>query len=187
MVRFRTLSVAAALVGCSLTPALAQNQPLDVRPGLWEFSTQRSMTGMPKMPEMPAIPPEVLAKMPPAQRARIEAALKARSGANGKHVSKVCFTAESLRRGPTFEQPPRDANCQRTKNTRTAHGWQLREVCHRGGSQQAMDIRYRVVTRETIDGTVNVAMHQGGRNVPMKQVTHARWLGPDCGKVKPIE
>ena len=161
------MSVAAALVGCSLTPALAQNQPLDMRPGLWEFSTQRSMTGMPKMPEMPAIPPEVLAKMPPAQRAHIEAAHEGAQRMPTANMSpRSASRLTSLRRGPTFEQPPRDANCQRTKNTRTAHGWQLREVCHRGGSKQTMDIRYRVVTRETIDGTINVAMHRGAATSP---------------------
>ena len=151
MVRLRTLSVAAALLACSLTPALAQGQPIDVRTGLWEFSSQRSMTGMPKMPEMPAIPPEALAKMPPAQRAQLEAALKARRNAgSGRHVSKVCVTAASLRKSPAFGMPRR-ANCQRTKNVRTAEGWQLRRSVTENGREQRMDINYKALTRETID------------------------------------
>ena len=30
-------------------------------------------------------------------------------------------------------------------------------------------------------------MHDGAHNITMKQMTNGRWLGPDCGKVKPIE
>ena len=43
--------------------------PLNIKEGLWEMTVTHSMTGM------PAIPPETLAKMPPEQRARIEAAM----------------------------------------------------------------------------------------------------------------
>ena len=81
----------------------------------------------------------------------------------------------------------RELDCKRTKNVRTAHGWQLREVCNHDGRRQVMNINYTAVNRETIEGTVNVAMHEGGRDVTMKQVSHGRWLGPDCGKVKPVE
>lgn len=187
MIALRTLSYAAALTACSLAPALAQNQPIDVRTGLWEIVTQRSMTGMPKMPEMPAIPPEALARMPPAQRAQLEAALKARrSAGSGEYVSKVCITPESLRKGPDFGTR-REANCRRTKNVRTARGWQFQEVCRPDGRDQVLDVNYTAVNRETIEGTVNIAMRDGGQDITMKQVTRGRWLGPDCGKVKPVE
>jgi len=187
MTRLRTLSCTAALMACSLAPALAQNQPIDVRTGLWEITTQRETTGMPKMPEMPALPPEVLAQMPPAQRAQLQAALKARQNmGSGKQASKVCITAESLRKGPNFGMD-RELNCRRTKDVRTAQGWQVQEVCRPNGREQIMDIKYTAVNRETIEGVVNIAMRDGGHNITMKHVSHGRWLGPDCGDVKPIE
>jgi hypothetical protein len=139
------------------------------------------------MPDMPAIPPEALARMPPAQRAQLEAALKARANmGSGKHVSKVCVTAEALRKGPNFGMA-RELNCKRTKNVSTAQGWHVQEVCRPNGRKQTLDINYKVVTREAIEGTVNVAMQDGAHSVTMKQATHGRWLGPDCGDVKPIE
>ena len=183
MVRL-TLSTIAALIACALVPALAQNAPIDMRTGLWEVSTQRATTGM---PQMPAIPPAALAQMPPAQRAQIEAMLKARRGAGaGKHVAKVCVTAASLRKGAAFGMPHRE-NCRRTKNVRTALGWDLQEVCHQDGGRQSMNIHYEVVNRETVRGAVDIAMHERGHDFTMKQVAHGRWLGPDCGKVKPVE
>ncbi|MEJ2624040.1 MAG: DUF3617 family protein [Pseudolabrys sp.] len=113
-----TLFCPTALIAGSLAPALAQDRPIDVRTGLWEFSTQQSMTGMPKMP---AIPDSVLKNMPPAQRARLKAALKAQRGGTGKYVSTVCVTAAELRQGPTFGMR-HEANCKRTQYQRTAHG-----------------------------------------------------------------
>lgn len=102
MVWLRTLSTAAVLMACSLVPALAQKALIDIRTGLWEFSTQRSTTGMPHMPPMPSIPPAALAQMPPEQRAQIEAMLKARQARHGTgsshYVQKVCVTAASLRK-----------------------------------------------------------------------------------------
>ena len=183
---FRTLSCAAALIACSLAPALAQNRPIDVRTGLWEFSTQQSMTGMPKMPKMPAIPASVLKNMPPAQRARLEAALKAQSGGTGKYVSKVCVTPASLRKGPSFGMR-HEANCKRTQYARTAHGWQLQEICRRNGRSQTMDIDYKTMGRTRIEGTVHVVSHGHGHDIAMRQTTHAHWLAADCGKVKPME
>jgi len=124
--------------------------------------------------------------MPSAQRARIEAALKARRGDNGRYVPKVCVTAASLRKSPALGLR-READCKRTRNVRTPHGWQFQQVCRRNGRKQTMDIRYRAANRETIEGTVNIAMHEGTHDVTMKQVRHRRWLSPDCGKVKPVE
>ncbi len=187
MASFRTFLTVAALLACSLAPALAQNRPIDVRTGLWEFSTRREMTGMPKMPEMPAIPPAALARMPPAQRSQLEAALKARRNAgSGNHVSRVCVTAAALRKGPAFGMSP-ELNCRRTRNVSTARGWHVQEVCRPDGRKQIVDINYQVVTREAIEGTVNIAMREGARDITMKQATRGRWLGPDCGDVKPIE
>ena len=186
MFELRTLSFAAALIACSLAPALAQNRPIDVRTGLWEFSTQQSMTGMPKMPKMPAIPASVLKNMPPAQRARLEAALKAQRG-GGKYVSKICVTAAELRQGPAFGTR-HEANCKRTQYQRTAHGWQMQEVCHQNGSTQTVDVDYTTVSRTRLEGTVHVVSHGHGHDITMQQTTHARWLAADCGKVKqPME
>ena len=63
---------------CSLTLSAADKlTPLNVKEGLWEITVTHSMTGM---PNMPAIPPDALAKLPPEQRARMEAMMKGGSG-----------------------------------------------------------------------------------------------------------
>ena len=184
MVSLRSLAALTGLALCVAVPALAQ--PLDVRTGLWEMTTKRSTTGMPQLPQMPAMSPEMLAQLPPAQRAQIENMMKTRRNvAPGVNAHKVCITQASLEKKPDFGPAERD--CTRMKDSRTARGWQVQEVCRAGGGKQTMNIRYDVVNRETIKGTVDIAMREGGHNITMKQEMHGRWLGSDCGDVKPVE
>jgi len=61
----------------------------------------------------------------------------------------------------------------------------LQEICNQGGNRQTMHVRYEAVNRETITGAVNIVMSDGGREMKMNQVMRGRWLGPDCGSVKP--
>lgn len=184
MTLLRILPVLTGLALCAAAPALAQS--LDVRTGLWEVTTKRSSTGMPRMPAMPTLPPEMLARLPPAQRAQIENMMKTRRNvAPGVQAHKVCITQASLDKTPDFGPAERD--CTRTKDSRSARGWQVQQVCRAGGSKQTMNIRYDVVNRETIKGTVDIAMRDGADAITMKQEMQGRWLGADCGDVKPVE
>ncbi len=64
-------------------------QPLNVKLGLWEVTSTTNVSGMPPIPD------DVLARMTPEQRARMEAAMKARSGEGPKTtVRKECITKE---------------------------------------------------------------------------------------------
>jgi len=187
MASFRTVVAITGLALCAAAPALAQT-PLDMRTGLWEVTTKRSSTGMPELPKMPTIPPEMLAQLPPAQRAQIENMMKTRKNvAPGVHVHRFCVTRASLDKTPDFGMAEREADCTRTRNERSARGWQVQEVCRSGGRKQTMNIRYDVVNRKTIKGAVDIAMRDGRDDVTMKQEMHGRWLGPDCGDVKPME
>jgi hypothetical protein len=185
MKNLRNLSCAAWLICCVAAPAAAQAPAMDVKTGLWEVSSTRSSAGMPRMPAMPQIPPEVLAQMPPAQRARIESAMRAAQGqSGGTHTSQVCVTQESLKRGLAFGAEDRPS-CQQTvsKGSRTAR--ELQMTCTERGGRQTIHVRYEAPTPDTMSGTVDIVMSDGGRQMSMKQVMRGRWIGPDCGDVKP--
>lgn len=185
MIALRNFAAAAGFVAGISLPAMAQQPPLDMRTGLWEIVVDRSSSGLPAMPALPSIPPDVLARMSPPQRAQIEKAMRARGAVqSGKKVTKVCITAESLRQGPDFGMP-REDNCTVNRNTRSARGWRFEQTCVQGARKQSLSVRYDLVNRKTVNGTVDIAMHEGGRTMTMKQVVQGRWLNADCGKVKP--
>lgn len=184
MTMLRILPALAGFSLCAAVPTLAQS--LDVRTGLWEITTKRSTTGMPELPSMPNMPPEMLARLPPAQRVQIENMMKTRRKvAPGVQVHKTCITQASLDKTPDFGPVKRD--CTRTRDSRSARGWQVQQVCRVGGSKQTMNIRYDVVNRETIKGIVDIAMRDGADTITMKQEMQGRWLGADCGDVKLVD
>jgi len=62
-------------------------------------------------------------------------------------------------------------------------------VCSAWSQEPGVDqnIRYDVVNRETIRGGVDIAMRDGGDTIAMKHEMQGRWVGADCGDVKPVE
>ena len=137
------------------------------------------------MPAAPQIPPEVLAQMPPAQRAQIESAMKAARGqAGGTRVNKVCVTRESLQRGLAFGADGHPS-CKQTVRTHSRTAWEMQQICNERSGRQTIHVRYEAPRPDTINGTVDVVMNDGGRRMAMQQVVRGRWLGSDCGNVKP--
>jgi Protein of unknown function (DUF3617) len=93
---------------------------LEVKPGQWETTTTGQMTGV------PAIPPEVLAKLTPEQRAKMESAMGAR-GAK-PIVSTSCRTKEKLAEAWTTGQT----------NPKVLHYHVDQFLFHRTGSSYGM-------------------------------------------------
>src|SRR5581483_11215497 len=85
-------SVAVAMVLLLGSAAWGEKLPFNVKTGLWETTSTLPMS------------PELLAKLTPEQRARVEAALKGEAN-NGKPTTrtyKSCLTKEQLDRGTAF-------------------------------------------------------------------------------------
>ena len=67
--------------------------PLNVKTGQWETTVVTKISGQ-------VLPKEMLDKMTPEQRTKLEQAMAARSGGMAKpHVSKNCVTKEELEKG----------------------------------------------------------------------------------------
>src|ERR1035437_7665315 len=105
----RTKSLLLALIVSSSLTLWAADKitPLNPKEGLWEMTSTHTMTGM------PPIPADTLAKMPPEQRARMEAAMKqSGAGVPKTDVRKHCVTKEKLEKQSAFDDNRKD--CTRT-------------------------------------------------------------------------
>ncbi len=167
--RLRMLSAAAFALALS-APAAAQQ---DMRPGLWEVQLRNA--------ELDAARKQMqqqLAQMPPAQRAQMEKMMgSATAGMLGGGPMKVCHTAASLKqRGPVEQEPGCtvktsmrgdthliDFQCQ---DGRRGKG----EFVHKGDSYRG----FIEATDPRRPGTMRME-HEG------------RWIGADCGTVKPVQ
>jgi hypothetical protein len=132
----------------------------------------------------PPIPPEVLANMPPERRAQAEAMMQgAMARASEPQVMRNCVTEEQLRRGLNLDET-HNPSCQRTVVSNSTRQLVVHEECA-GAHPMVGDFRFAAVDRETMKGNINVVMGNGANTTTMKRSLQGKWLGSDCGDVKP--
>jgi len=163
---------------CVSGVALAQTPTLDLKPGLWQVTSTGSMTGA------PPIPPEVLANMPPEKRAQAQAMMQAAMArAAEPQVTQNCVTEDQLRRGLNFGDRP-NPSCHRTIVSNTSSVLVVHEECT-GDRPMVGNFRFTAIDRETMKGDINVVMTSGTDTTTMQRSLQGKWLGSDCGDVKP--
>ena len=164
----------------ALAPALAADKTaLKVKPGLWEVTSEDAMSGV------PPIPTETLAQLPPEQRAQLEAQMKAMASRPPRRdVSKQCLTQKMLDRSfPDLEEMTK-GECTRTVASSTPTLQEGRIQCP-GQSEDSGAYRFEARNPESVIGTWDMIVTDGVRTMTTKYTTQAKWLGADCGDVKP--
>lgn len=174
-------------VGFSSRPLWATDNitPLNVKEGLWEVTSTHSMTGMPAMPAMPTIPPETLAKMPPEQRAKVEAMMKGGMGAPKTEVRRDCVTKEKLQKQMAFDQNKKE--CTRAVVSSTGSRLEVKFHCEgQGKDQMSTDGTFlvEVTSSDSAKGSMHSVTSGNGRTMNMDFTFSSKYLGPTCGDVK---
>ncbi len=178
MLGTRVVSLTLSLGIAVTLPALAaDNTPLKVKPGLWEMTSDSERTGA------PPIPPEVLAKMSPEQRAKFEAAMQQSTGPRHR-VVKHCVTQADIDKG--FEEMERMGHGKCTQNVTSSTSTLRAGTFNCAGPENASGTyRFEVRSPESVVGNWDVTMSNGGKTMNMKNALQGKWLGADCGDVKP--
>lgn len=172
----RTKFLLALVIFSSLTFwATVKITPLNIKEGLWEMTVTHSMTGM------PAIPPETLARMPPEQRARAEAAMK---GGTTADVHKECVTKEKLEKQMAFDEnrKDKDDDCIRTIVNATGSKLEMKFHCEKSSSDGTLLLE--AATSDSVKGSMHIIANSHGRSMNMDLTFNSRYLGPACGDVK---
>lgn len=174
----RIMFLVAVIVFSSLSLWAADNiTPLNVKEGLWEVTATHSMTGMPSVPN---IPPDALAKMPPEQRARIEAMMK---GSPTTDVRKECVTKEKLAKNSAFSNNRGD--CTRTVVNSTGSKLEVKLHCEEKQSTTDGTLVVEAPSSNGVKGTMQGTVSDAnGRNMSMNFTFSSKYLGSDCGDVK---
>jgi Protein of unknown function (DUF3617) len=175
----RTVFLLAVIVCVSLALWAGDNiVPLNVKLGLWEMTMTSSMTGM---PAMPAIPPDVLAKMPPEQRARMEAVTK-QGGTGGPTVIKQCVTKEKLDKNSAFN--PNRGECTHTVVSSGASKLEMKFHCQEKQSSTDVTVLVEAIGSDNVKGTMHGVINSDGKTMNMNSTFSSKYLGPACGDVK---
>jgi hypothetical protein len=179
-----TTIASLALIWAVSARAADQIKPLDVKPGLWETKASTELGGMPKMQAAPSLPPEALEKLPPEQRARLEAMMKARSGgAPMTTTTKVCMTREALSNPLAFSRA--DKSCTPKVISSSSSKQQIHVDCDRDGVKMAGDLTMERLDTEHLRGNMVMKGGEASRPIDVKMSFETKWVSTDCGDVKP--
>ena len=168
----------ATAVALSGFGAQAQTQA----PGLWEHSfTMKSDDA--KMEKAMAEMQKQLAAMPPEQRKQMEWAMASRGvkmGAGGSSV-KVCITKEEAAKPPEARMT---GDCKQSDVQRSGNTMKYKFTCTQP-QQISGDGQVSFVGDKAYSGKSNVTTQVNGQPQQMTMDMSGKWLGADCGDVKP--
>jgi hypothetical protein len=151
--------------------------PLDAKPGLWEITTVTERSGM------PTIPADTLAKLPPEQRARMEAQLKAMSGTTTE-TKQSCITPEEMTKGFAWNNSTMDKSCRQTITSSSGSRTDIKWECD-GQNKNSGSAKIQAIDSNHVNSVIEINMSANGHAMNMKVTNTGKWLGTACGDVKP--
>jgi len=144
------------ILGCCIIALGAQAQGQGRKPGLWEVTSQMSMSGGPQ--NMPQMPPR---------------------------TSQVCVTQAMIDKyGGPYSNPPQ-SQCQMTNMSLSATGMTATLTCTGRGNMTGT-VQTTFVDANTTKTTVQMSMAMGSNTMNMTMLSTATYKGPDCGSVQPL-
>ena len=171
----KKICVLAVAVCCTAVWLIAADV-FNVKTGLWETTTVSETSGR------PPIPPEVLAKLTPEQRAQMEQRMKASQAAGPRtSTSKTCVTQEDLAKALTMGTDT--GSCTRRIISSSANKQEFQFDCAQGGYKQTGTVRIEATSRESMQGSVEFTMSGNGNTMTNKSKLTGKWLSSDCGGV----
>lgn len=180
------------LSACMLAALPAQAQPAAGKPGLWEVrTTKQVVNGQDMLGQMQAMQAQMAAamkNMPPEQRKMMQAKM-GQSGIDMQAgAARLCLTADHLaQQHPASAQIPEGVSCEPHQISRSGNTQHFATRCRqRDGS--TIDVRGTSTTVSEIEhrNEVTVKTTGGPRPGTMETAGTLKWLGADCGAVKPL-
>ena len=147
--------------------------PLDIRPGMWEGTMTTQMSGA------PPIPPELLAKMIPEQKAMLEARMKTRESQGPKTtVRKQCLTKEDLQKPLKFGDD--NGSCLRTVVNASSSKQEIRIECSNAGIKASGTIRIEAIDPEHMKVSSKITSSDGSHTMNIDATGTGKWLSATC-------
>jgi hypothetical protein len=180
------LRAAPAVAGLVL--AAAAHAQSHISPGLWE-QKMTLKTDNAQMEAQMAKMKEQLAAMPPDKRAMMEQMMAAKGigmGANA-NTFRLCVSKEQAERDMIAQH---DGRCSQQEVTRSGNTLKYKYTCQMGKDGS------RTVSGQsefTLNGTTGYTGHSVTDMTMLGKPTHSeadvvgKWLGSDCGDVKPMQ
>lgn len=170
--------------GAVLAMLAADVSAQSMKPGLWEYqSTVKSQSG-----EMEAAMAEMqkqMASMPPEQRRQMEqmmaqSGVQMGAGKGGAQVMRMCITPEEAAKLDLQSDP----NCKQEITQRSGNTFRIRFSCG-GEVPSSGEGTYSFRGDTAFSGKFSMQVRDGGKTERMDMTQEGKWLGANCGSLKP--
>jgi hypothetical protein len=155
-----------------------------MKPGLWEITQHVTSSGG-EMEASRAKMQAQMANMSPEQRKMMQDAMAKHGvgrGPGGADTVKTCMTKEMIDRDVI---PTGKRDCKLTKREKTSNTMKFSVVCAKPPATSEGLITYTSSEAYTMKMVINSQM-QGGKTQTVNMEGAGKWLGADCGSVRPL-
>ena len=174
----------AALALLVLVASVSNVHAQVTKAGLWEVTTR--LGGSAEMDKAMVQMQQQMASMPPEQRKQMEAML-AKQGMSMTNtpsgvLSKMCITKDMVERSQMPVQTQGD--CTSTTSNKSSAGMTFKFSCASPPSSGEGQYTFMGDSAYTMKMKINT--QQQGKSVVTTMDTSGKWLGTDCGNIKPM-
>ena len=144
----------------------------DIKPGLWEVSTQTKLPGNMAMPDLSSLPPELLAKLQ-------QKGIQVSGGAGGNVTARACVTPEQARKGELPQ--PADSHCSTSSIRKNGDSlsWQL--SCQSGGHSLQGSGQATLLSPTQYEGSSSMTLSDPQHGALTSTTTlSGRWISAAC-------
>jgi hypothetical protein len=186
MQRLLTTTITTITMLATLALVTAYAAGMGLKPGLWEIKVVKMVVdGRDMAAQMAALAAQrqqVMANLPPDQRARIEA-MANQGGVEGGGGFRLCVSPAMAKRDTPIVD--KDGRCQPATVTHNGNQTSYEFSCSRDGVTTTGK-----GTATTADGLITTQVDMtttstNGKTRVMHNESEMHYLGPDCGSVKP--
>lgn len=178
------VATSLALAGALVTGAQAADTP-PIKPGLWQVTADSQQLNGKPLPDMSAQLAEQMKRMPPEMRAQMEAQMKAKgvqmAPGGGNMAIRMCMTKEMLDQNRWQKT---EGNCKNTSMTHSGNTWSWKFTCTQPASEGEGSTTFTDSTSYNSD--IRITSQRNGQPQTVSMKHHAKWLGADCGELKPL-
>jgi hypothetical protein len=167
------------LAASILLVSTAQAAENNIRPGLWEMTTTSDLLKL-----VPHIPPDQMQQLRNLAR---QNGIDMPEIQNGAATSKVCITQEIADRKIPPNLYQRESGCAATNVTRTGNTYKTDLVCNGPRLKGNGKAEGTFSSPESFSGRTEFVGDVQGNPVNERADTSGRWIGANCGSVKPPE
>jgi hypothetical protein len=165
-----------ALMAGSALWAADSYTPMNVKPGTWETTTTTTTSGA-----LP-IPPEMLARLTPDQRAKMEAALAARNAQPRTTTTRRCLKKEDIEKPLAFYDDQRA--CKPTIVSSSPSKAEIQIACELNQVKSTGTINVEALSPEGVKISAQMAMSTGGGTMNTTMTGTSKWVGAACTESK---